>query len=144
MNKLHELLNREVANLGVLYVKLHHFHWFVKGKLFFELHAKFEVLYDEITAHFDAVAERLLMINGKPASTLKEYLTLASIAEAKGNESTDEMIQSVIKDFEKLNEEFKEILKVSQDLGDEITVDLALGIQSSLEKHLWMLTTTLK
>ena len=40
-------LNLQIANWSVLYTKLHRFHWYVKGSLFFTLHAKFEELYDE-------------------------------------------------------------------------------------------------
>ncbi|HVH95332.1 MAG TPA: ferritin-like domain-containing protein, partial [Bacillus sp. (in: firmicutes)] len=40
-------VNKQVANWTVLYVKLHHYHWFVKGHHFFTLHEKFEELYDE-------------------------------------------------------------------------------------------------
>ena len=33
---------------GVFYIQnLHRYHWYVKGPLFFTLHAKFEELYDE-------------------------------------------------------------------------------------------------
>ncbi|NCA96370.1 MAG: DNA starvation/stationary phase protection protein, partial [Methanomicrobia archaeon] len=46
MNKLHTLLDLQVANFSVLFTKLHHFHWFVEGPQFFALHAKFEELYD--------------------------------------------------------------------------------------------------
>lgn len=34
-----ETLNKQIANWGVLYVKIHNYHWFVKGKNFFTLHA---------------------------------------------------------------------------------------------------------
>ena len=61
-------LNQQVANLSVLYVKLHNFHWFVKGQNFFQLHEKFEELYDEVTEIYDEVAERILMIGEKPVA----------------------------------------------------------------------------
>ena len=70
MNKLEQLLNKEVANFAVLYTKLHNFHWYVKGSLFFQLHGKFEELYDEVTEIYDEIAERILMIGGKPVASL--------------------------------------------------------------------------
>ena len=61
MNKqLVAAMNKAVANYNVLYMKLHHFHWFVKGPEFFTLHEKFEELYDEVTGYTDEIAERLL------------------------------------------------------------------------------------
>lgn len=139
MEKVLNMLNKEVANFGVLYTKLHNYHWFVKGEQFYRLHEVFENLYDEVTEHFDSIAERILMLDGKPVATLKEFLELASIEEAKGNETTKEMIQSTINDFKLIINEFSEIIKES----DDVTVDLLLGIQASLEKHIWMLKTTL-
>ncbi|HOA79406.1 MAG: DNA starvation/stationary phase protection protein [Candidatus Izemoplasmatales bacterium] len=143
MKDLVKLLNREVANFGVLYTKLHNYHWLVTGNQFYRLHELFENLYDEVTEHFDAVAERILMLEAKPLGTLKEFLENATISEAAGNETADEMLQATIADFEKLNEEFYEIVGKAQDLGDEVTVDLAIGILSSLQKHIWMLKATL-
>jgi starvation-inducible DNA-binding protein len=36
-NNLSKIVNVQVANWNVLYVKLHNFHWFVKGPQFFTL-----------------------------------------------------------------------------------------------------------
>ncbi|MDD4000289.1 MAG: DNA starvation/stationary phase protection protein [Bacilli bacterium] len=143
MNKnLIMFLNKEVSNYGVLYVKLHNFHWLVKGKMFYQLHEKFEDLYDEVTETFDALAERVLMIGGKPVAALQEFLNLASIKEANSNESTSEMVASIIADFELLNEEFGEGIKLAEERDDDVTVDLFTGIKASLQKHIWMLKAT--
>lgn len=144
MKKLIDNLNREVANLGVLYTKLHNFHWFVDGVKFFELHEKFEQLYDEVTENFDAVAERILMLGGTPFATLKEFLANATIKEASGKIDGKEMVVEVLKDFELLEKEITETIKIAQDLGDEVTVDMLIGMLASLQKHNWMLKTYLK
>ena len=144
MKNLINLLNQQVANLGVLYVKLHHYHWFVKGAEFYQLHILFEKLYDEVTEHFDAVAERILMLEETPVSTLKEFLEIATIKEASKNESMKEMLRTTVSDFDTLDKEITQTIKLAQELGDEVTVDLLIGISSSLQKHLWMLKTTLK
>lgn len=46
---LEQVLNEQVANLNVLYVKIHNYHWYVKGENFFTLHVKFEELYNDVT-----------------------------------------------------------------------------------------------
>lgn len=139
MEKLITILNKEVANLGILYTKLHNFHWFIKGDKFFELHEKFEELYDEVTEHFDAVAERILMLGDKPKATLSEYLKLTTLKEATGSETTNEMVEAIINDFTIVINE----LEAAIELSDKVTEDLLLGIQASLEKHRWMLKTYL-
>jgi len=143
MKELVKLLNQQVANLGVLYTKFHNYHWLVTGKKFFRIHELYEEFYDEITEHFDAVAERILMLDYKPVGTLKEFLELATIKEATGKETVDEMLATTIKDFQLLDKEFYEVIHKAQELGDEVTVDLSLGIVSSLQKHIWMLKALL-
>jgi starvation-inducible DNA-binding protein len=144
MEKLYQALNKQVANLSVLFTKLHHFHWYVTGPNFYPLHAKFEEFYDEVNELYDAVAERLLMIGGSPVSNLKGYLAITSLKEATGTEKASEMIGHVLSDFKLLVVEFKEALVLSQQQNDEATADLLIGAISSFEKHIWMLTFTLK
>ncbi|MBE1443601.1 Dps family protein [Paenibacillus sp. OAS669] len=136
---IEKVLNKQVANFGVLYMKLHNYHWYVKGPHFFTLHAKFEELYNEVTLHFDAVAERLLTIQGKPVATMKEMLQDSSIKEASGKEKAEEMVSQLIEDFNTVNKELQEGMEAAEEAGDESTSDLLLGIQASLEKHVWML-----
>ena len=75
-------LNKLVANLTVLYTKLHSFHWYVSGRSFYTLHEVFENYYNYTTETLDEAAERLLAIGGRPVSTLKGALELATIKEA--------------------------------------------------------------
>ena len=138
-----ESVNKQVANWKVLDMKLHHFHWYVKGPQFFVLHEKFEELYNEAETNVDELAERILAIGGKPVSTLKECLQLSSIEEAVGNEKADEMIQSLVKDFSMLTGELKEGIALAEKNDDEVTADMLLSILQSLEKHIWMLQATL-
>lgn len=136
--KLGTLVNKEIANFSVLYTKIHNYHWFVNGPHFFELHQKLEELYKEVTSNYDELAERLLAIGEKPVATLKEYMELTTIEEATGNENTEDMVQSVISDFEKLSEEFLEIIEVAEQ-EDSVTADMLTGMKKSLNKHAWML-----
>jgi starvation-inducible DNA-binding protein len=141
MDNVKKVLNKEVANFAVLYIKLHNYHWFVKGKMFYTLHAKFEELYDAVTGYYDAVAERLLMLGGRPAATMQESLSLASVKEADGSETTDEMLKSVIGDFETIIAELAEGIQAANEAGDDVTADLFVGISGDLQKHNWMLKT---
>ncbi|MGA8942376.1 MAG: DNA starvation/stationary phase protection protein [Thermoactinomyces sp.] len=136
---LQTILNRQLANWSVLYFKLHHYHWFVKGDQFFELHQKFEEYYNEAASALDQIAERLLTIGGIPSSTMREYLNQATIQEAVGNETAEQMVQQVIEDFRTIAQESKEAIKAAESVGDDATADLFIGLGAKLEKHLWML-----
>lgn len=144
MEKLYQVLNKQVANFSVLFTKLHHFHWYVTGPQFYQLHAKFEEFYDEVNELYDAFAERILMIGGAPVSNLKGYLAITSLKEASGTERPEDMVRHILDDFKLIATELKEALNISQDLGDEVTADLLIQTLSSFEKHIWMLNFTLK
>lgn len=62
-----------LGNMHTLHVKLHQYHWYVKGANFFTLHEKFEELYNENEKWFDKLAERLITSGHKPASTTVEF-----------------------------------------------------------------------
>lgn len=132
-------VNKQIANWTILYEKLHNYHWFIKGHHFFTLHGKFEEFYNEAAGYIDELAERILSIGGNPVGTLKECLEIASIKEAAGNENETEMVKVVQADFELMVNEIKGILGMAENSGDDGTGDMLLGIQSSLEKHIWML-----
>ncbi|CAG9609819.1 Dps family protein [Pseudoneobacillus rhizosphaerae] len=138
-NQLFNILNKQIANWSVLFIKLHNYHWYVKGNQFFTLHTKFEEFYNEASLHIDELAERLLAIGGQPVATMKECLAMASVQEANGNESAEEMVQSISSDYSLLVGELKEGMSIAEQANDEITGDMLLAIHSSLEKHVWML-----
>ena len=140
---LNDTLNKQIANWSVLYIKLHNFHWYVKGQQFFTLHTKFEELYTEAALHIDELAERLLALGGNPVATMKECLQLSSVQEAAGNESAEQMVQSTVNDFTQMIAELKEGMELAESVKDDITGDMLLAIHSSLEKHVWMLNAFL-
>ncbi|MED0675705.1 DNA starvation/stationary phase protection protein [Aneurinibacillus thermoaerophilus] len=143
MKNVTEVLNRQIANWTVLYVKLHNYHWYVKGSQFFTLHAKFEEFYTEAAGYIDELAERLLALKGAPVATMRECLELASVKEATNQEDAREMVQTLVNDFEQINKELKEGMELAEKENDEVTGDMLLAIHSSLEKHIWMLTSFL-
>lgn len=140
MGTIQQQLNRQIANWSVLYVKLHNYHWYVKGTQFFTLHEKFQELYEEAALNIDELAERLLAVNGQPLAKMVDYLENASVKEALGNESATEMVDQLIKDYTLIIGELKEGMEVAQQAGDETTADMLLAIHTTLEKHVWMLS----
>ncbi|MDW0110184.1 Dps family protein [Sporosarcina aquimarina] len=136
-------LNTQVSSWSVMYTKLHNYHWYVKGKQFFTLHAKFEELYDEATQHMDDIAERILTLGGKPTAKMTEHLSEAVIKEASGNEKAEEMVAAIVSDFDEIMKSLKNGMKLAGDAGDFMTEDLLNAIYQSVEKHQWMLNAFL-
>ncbi|MFJ8262559.1 Dps family protein [Rummeliibacillus sp. NPDC094406] len=139
MSNLQKELNQLVASWSVLYMKLHNFHWYVKGPAFFTLHLKFEELYNEASLHLDNIAERILALNGQPVATLKEHLEISEIKEAVGSETAEQMVKTIIQDFETVMRNLKIGMTEATNEQDDMTVDLLNSIYQSLEKHVWML-----
>ena len=142
-NHAKSALNQQVANYGVLFVKLHNYHWYIKGPDFLTLHVKLEELYTWVSEQYDVVAERLLMNNGMPSATLKEYLEQTTLEEAKPGLSADEMVESVISDFQHIRKETLDAI-VHLESQDVTVEDDLLAQAKEIEKQIWMLRATLK
>jgi starvation-inducible DNA-binding protein len=136
-------LNLQIANWSVLYTKLHRFHWYVKGPLFFTLHAKFEELYNEAALVVDQVAERLLAIGGQPIATMKEYLETANVEEIANETKAADMVATLVQDYKAINETLKQLAELTDSEGDTITNDLATGLIEQVDTHIWMLSAYL-
>lgn len=138
---LKDHLNTLVATEGVLFTKLHQHHWYVKGTHFFVLHEKFEELYDEVNEAFDEFAERLITIEGKPYSSLQEFIDNSLVKEAPytSEVSQNDMVKSVLGDFGILVKHLNEGIELAGEVGDSITEDLYIGYKTDVEKHMWML-----
>ncbi|CDQ40036.1 MULTISPECIES: Dps family protein [Virgibacillus] len=138
--KLIQFLNQLLSNQFVLYVKLHRYHWFVQGRHFFQLHSQFEEMYQEMAKDLDEVAERILMINGKPFATMIKYLKEATLVEASADDKENELMSQLIHDFEQIITEIRnQGLPEARQLNDAPSEDLLIGIQAKLEKYIWML-----
>ena len=74
-------LNQYLANVAVLYVKLHNLHWNVVGRDFKPVHEYLETLYDGSAGTLDSVAECLKMNGEFPLASMKAYMETATIQE---------------------------------------------------------------
>lgn len=136
-----DMLNKIVATYGQFYIRLHQFHWYVKGSHFFTLHEKFEELYDGVTENLDLVAERLLAIGGTPYSTLQEFIEHSVIKENSEdkNLSQDDMVKAVVKDLETIGQTLAEGIELTDEHGDYPSNDMLIAIKEDSEKNIWML-----
>ncbi len=142
-NSLTDKLNVQLSNWSVLYFKLHHYHWYVKGPHFPVLHAKFEELYDMAALKLDELAERILSIEGKPVSTMKEFLAQATITEADKAKTENDMLSATIEDLKELIEGLKAAASSAEEAEDTATSDMLIGQVEELQKQVWMLKATL-
>ncbi|MEC5422612.1 Dps family protein [Virgibacillus sp. C22-A2] len=138
--KLIDFLNQLLSNYFVMYVKLHRYHWYVQGSHFFQLHEKFEEMYTAFAEDLDEIAERILMIDGRPLATMSMYIKESTLHEANADDKEIEMITQLIKDYQQMiNEIREEGLNLAAGRKDSPTEDMLISIQAKLEKYVWML-----
>lgn len=132
--KLIKALNGQLENWNVLYVKLHNYHWNVKGPQFFTLHTKFQELYEEAALHVDEIAERILTRKGTPVATMRDFLANSTIEEASNNETAEVMVDNLINDYNKVLGELKTAMEVAEQHNDQTSADLLLAIYTQNRK----------
>ncbi|GAA4893876.1 Dps family protein [Ferrimonas pelagia] len=136
---LAEQLNGLLANYQVLYMNVRGFHWNVQGANFFELHAKFEEIYDQLLIKVDELAERILTLGSQPLHGFSDYLVRSAIEEAKEVHDGHLAIENILSSYQRLLRLQRQILTAASELGDEGTVSLLSDYISQQEKESWML-----
>lgn len=135
VNSLQQLL----ADFQVHYTNLRGLHWNITGRGFFVLHEKFENMYDDAAAKVDEIAERILMLGGKPENRYSEYLKTARIKEVADVTCGKASVELILDTYKHLIGVEKEVLKVAEEAGDAVTVDMMTGYLKEQEKMVWML-----
>ena len=136
-------LNDLLANYQLYYQNLRGFHWNIKGAAFFELHAKFEELYNSANLAVDEIAERILTLGETPFHTFEEYIKHAKISAGKDVTLGKEAVQETLNNLTILLEKERTILAVAADANDEGTVTLMSDYINTQEKIIWMLNAYL-
>lgn len=137
-------LNDLLANYQLFYQNLRGLHWNIKGKEFFELHLKFEELYNDAVIKVDEIAERILTLGGEPLHTFSDYLLKTKIKEEKSVTDGSTGIEIIVKNFSTLILMERNILLIASESNDEGTVSLMSEYISQTEKTLWMLNSYLR
>jgi starvation-inducible DNA-binding protein len=141
--KLSLKLNLLLANYQVFYQNLRGFHWNLKGSDFFELHLKFEELYNDAQLKIDEIAERILTLEETPLHTFQDYIDVAEVKTVKNITNGREGIKITLANFQTLLLVERELMEMSSDAGDEGTNTLISDYISQTEKTVWMLSSFL-
>jgi len=139
--ELRKQLNTLLSDYQIYYQNLRAFHWLVKGPQFYQLHAKFEEFYDQAADDIDEIAERILMIGGKPLHTFEDYLKNATIKPEKDLVKPADILPRLVSNAESLLGSCRKVVKTAADADDEGTVALMSDFISYTEKQLWMLNS---
>ncbi len=131
---VHEL-NTLLSDYHVYYQKLRNFHWNVSGENFFDLHIKFEELYDDAKLKIDEIAERILTLRFAPVSNLTDYLEQSSLKESASDLSDRAMVDTILKDHGKILKQLTAVVKKADEASDEGTIDLVGAYITRIRKN---------
>ncbi len=139
-------VNRQIANLGVGYIKFHNLHWNVVGGQFKPVHEYLEVLYDSFSDSLDEVAEVLRMKDEYPVASLKGFLELSQIKEIEESKDIhyEKVLKIVLDDLSVIKNQAKIVRNLAIEDDIIVLIDSMEGIISSIDKELWFIRSMLK
>ena len=132
-------LNVLLANFQIYYQNLRGLHWNIRGKRFFDLHLKFEELYNDSQLKIDLIAERVLTLDGIPLHTFDDYMKYNQLEIGKNIHIDEKAIQLIVSSLSKLLRIERVILKKSGKIEDEGTNSMMSDFIAEQEKTIWML-----
>ena len=137
-------LNVLLADYHVYYQKLRSKHWNIIGKNFFDLHDKFEDMYNDAKLKIDEIAERILTLRFHPMSKLEDYLKTSAILEEAPLKTDQDMVIDTLSDHKLLLMQMSKVIEKAEAISDEGTIDLIGAYIRELEKTSWMLNAWTK
>lgn len=135
---LADKLNSLLADYQVFYMNARGFHYNIRGQKFFELHLKFEELYNDLILKADDVAERVLTLGYTPDHAYSVYLKNSALKEITGVSDGQTAVGHVLDAFSKLLVKERELLDLSADANDEGTNSMMSDYIREQEKLVWM------
>lgn len=142
--QLAEKLNVLLANYSIFYQNTRGFHWNIKGEKFFELHLKFEELYNDLLLKIDEVAERILTLGFSPEHNYSTYARLSGVKESAKVTDGIKSVEQILESFKTIIILQRELLELSADANDEGTNALMSDYIRAQEKQVWMYSAFLK
>lgn len=140
---LAEKLNELLSNYSIFYQNTRGYHWNIKGEKFFELHLKFEELYNDLFLKIDEVAERILTLGFTPNHNFGDYRKTSQIAESIQISDGILAVGDILASFQIIIILERELLTLSADAGDEGTNALMSDYIRLQEKLVWMYSSFL-
>jgi len=137
-------LNTLLSNYQVYYQNLRGIHWNIRGKRFFDLHVKFEELYNDSQLKVDMIAERVLTLGGRPLHTFEDYIENNKLTVGKNISNDEKAIHLIVSSLSDLLKMERGILNKSAEVNDEGTNSMMSDFIVEQEKTLWMMQAWLE
>jgi len=132
-------LQREQASALVLYLNYKKYHWLTFGPHFRDLHLLFEEHGDQVLESVDELAERALMVDGKPLADPPQYLPASLVPSSEGERTVKQMVDEAIEAHDRVIKAMHDDADVATKAGDIGTADLFTRLVQVHQKQRWFL-----
>ena len=132
-----------LADTHVLYVKSLNYHWNMEDGRFYFLHRLIQEQYEALAEFTDEVAEKIRQMGRVSPGSLKEFLELATLHEARSGLSANEMLIDLAESHEAVVKFMRKAIDTSTELGDVGTADMLTEALRDHEKAAWLLRSHL-
>jgi starvation-inducible DNA-binding protein len=137
-------LNLLLSNFQIYYQSLRGLHWNIRGRRFFDMHLKFEELYNDSQLKIDLIAERVLTLGGRPLHTFEDYLKFNQLPVGKNISKDVAGIELIVSSLSQLLRIEREILNKASQINDEGTSSMMSDFIVEQEKTIWMMNAWLE
>jgi starvation-inducible DNA-binding protein len=144
MEELIQSMQKTLATVFALYLKMHQFHWNVQGRDFYEYHTFLQTLYEEVYESVDDIAEHIRALDGYAPGALGVYAQMSEVKDNTEAGPARTMMAELLLD----NQRAINALTMSYVLADrDKQIGLANFLQDRIDKHQkhgWMIKASTK
>ena len=144
MDQLQQLAKIAFASTYSFALKSQNFHWNVEGSDFFEYHALFEKIYDEVYGVVDDFAENIRKLKTYTPASLSRFNMLTQIKDETEIIPLVAMVQELLADNERMILILKKTYDAAEAAGKHGFSNFLAERMDAHEKHGWMLRASSK
>lgn len=143
-NQLQHLAKIAFASTYSLALKAQNFHWNVEGGDFFEYHALFEKIYEEVYGVIDDFAENIRKLKSYTPASLSRFSMLTQIKDETDIIPLEEMVRQLMVDNERMIIILKKTYDAAEAEGKHGFSNFLAERMDAHEKHNWLLRASSK
>jgi len=144
MDQLQQLAKIAFASTYSFALKSQNFHWNVEGSDFFEYHALFEKIYEEVYGVVDDFAENIRKLKTYTPASLARFNMLTQVKDETEIIPLEAMVQELLADNERMILILKKTYDAAEAAGKHGFSNFLAERMDAHEKHGWMLRASSK
>ena len=141
---LQSILEETFSANFVAYYRSHVAHVNIVGRNFASDHKLLQKIYEDLQGTIDSLAELLRTIGAKMPNDIATVLEISPFRDDPVEGDSDELLQLVLDDQDKLMDLYKELDQAANEAGDIDISNFAQGRVGDHAKFRWMLRSTLE